>query len=89
MGKSVDRFPAVTTLDNTLTPQQLKDPKSPFFTLSRKLPLPLLIKPEQIKNVPLDYPPSIMDKKKLYQMEENLVVEKTLNRNLTKVISVG
>lgn len=51
-GKSVDRFPSVTTLNNTLTPEQLKDPKSPFFTLNRKLPLPLLIKTESIKNVP-------------------------------------
>lgn len=30
-----------------------------------------------------------MDKPKLYQMEENLVVEKTLHRNLTKVMTVG
>jgi hypothetical protein len=30
-----------------------------------------------------------MDKQKLYPMEENLVLEKTLNRNLTKVITVG
>jgi hypothetical protein len=89
VSKSIDRFPAVTTLDNTLTPQQLKDPKSPFFTLTRKLPLPLLIKQEQIKNVPLLFPPSIMDKPKLYPMEANLALEKTLNRNLTKVISVG
>lgn len=44
VGKSMDRFPPVTSLDNTLTPEQLKDPKSPFFTLQRKLPLPLLIK---------------------------------------------
>lgn len=43
-GKSVDRFPPVTTLDNTLTVDQLRSPKSPFFTLNRKLPLPLLIK---------------------------------------------
>jgi len=48
-----------------------------------------LIKPEQIKNVPLLFPPSIMDKQKLYPMEENLVLEKSLNRNLTKVITVG
>lgn len=89
VGKSIDRFPSVTTLDNTLTPQQLKDPKSPFFTLSRKLPLTLLIKSEQIKNVPILYPPSIMDKPKLYPMEENIVVEKTLHRNLTKVFTVG
>ncbi len=89
VSKSIDRFPAVTTLDNTLTPEQLKDPKSPFFTLSRKLPLPLLIKPEQIKNVPLLYPPSIMDKPKLYPIEHNLVLEKTLHRNLTKVLTVG
>ena len=79
----------MTSLDNTLTPQQLKDPKSPFFTLARKLPLPLLIKQEQIKNVPLLFPPSILDKPKLYPMEENLAVEKTLNRNLAKVITVG
>jgi hypothetical protein len=44
-GKSVDRFPPVTSLDNTLTPQQLNDPKGPYFTLNRKLPLTLLIKP--------------------------------------------
>lgn len=68
-GKSVDRFPAVTSLDNTLTEEQLRNPKSPFFTLNRKLPLTLLIKPEQLKNVPILYPPSIVDKKKLYPME--------------------
>ena len=88
-GKSVDRFPPVTSLDNTLTAEQLRNPKSPFFTLNRKLPLPLLIKTEQIKNVPLLFSPSILDKPKLYQMEENLVTEKQLHRNLTKVISVG
>ena len=44
VGKSIDRFPSVTTLDNTLTPEQLRNPKSSFFTLNRKLPLPLLIK---------------------------------------------
>lgn len=42
--KSVDRFPPVTSLDNTLTVEQLKNPKSPFFTLNRKLPLPMMIK---------------------------------------------
>jgi hypothetical protein len=68
VGKSVDRFPPVTSLDSTLTKEQLSDPKSPFFTLNRKLPLPLLIKPEKIKDVPLDYPPSVVDKKKLYHM---------------------
>lgn len=88
-GKSVDRFPPVTSLDNTLTPQQLNDPKGPYFTLHRKLPLTLLIKPEQIKHIPLQYPPSILDKKKLAQMEENLVIEKLLHRNLTKVTLVG
>jgi len=66
--KSVDRFPPVTSLDNTLTPQQLNDPKGPYFTLNRKLPLTLLIKPEQIKHIPLLYAPSILDKKKLAQM---------------------
>jgi len=30
-----------------------------------------------------------MDKPKLYQMEQNIVVEKTLHRNLTKVMTVG
>lgn len=88
-GKSVDRFPPVTTLDNTLTVQQLRSPKSPFFTLNRKLPLPLLIKTQQIKHVPLLFNPSIVDKPKLYQMEQNLKTEKLLHRNLTKVISVG
>lgn len=44
-GKSVDRFPPVTSLDNTLTPEQLTDTKGPYFTLNRKLPLTLLIKP--------------------------------------------
>jgi len=88
-GKSVDRFPPVTSLDNTLTPQQLNDPKGPYFTLTRKLPLTLLIKPEQIKNIPLQYPPSIIDKERLAQMEENLKIEKLLHRNLTKVTQVG
>lgn len=88
-GKSVDRFPPVTSLDNTLTLEQLKSPKSPFFTLNRKLPLPLLIKTEQIKHVPLLFNPSIVDKPKLYQMEQNLKTEKLLHRNLTKVMSVG
>lgn len=64
-GKSVDRFPPVTSLDNTLTTEQLNDPKGPYFTLSRKLPLTLLIKPEQIKNIPLLFAPSIVDKKKV------------------------
>ena len=73
-GKSVDRFPPVTSLDNTLTPQQLEDPKGPYFTLNRKLPLTLLIKPEQIKNIPLLYAPSILEKQKLAHMEENLVI---------------
>ena len=67
--KSVDRFPSVTTLDNTLTVEQLKDPKSPFYTLTRKLPLPILVKPEFLKNVPLNFPPSIIDKPKLFPME--------------------
>lgn len=49
----------------------------------------LLIKPEQIKNIPLQYPLSILDKKKLASMEENLVIEKLLHRNLTKVTLVG
>ena len=88
-GKSVDRFPPVTSLDNTLTQQQLNDPKGPYFTLNRKLPLTLLIKPEQIKYIPLQYPPSILDKKKLAPMEQNLVIEKLLHRNLTKVTQVG
>ena len=87
--KSVDRFPPVTSLDNTLTVEQLRSPKSPFFTLTRKLPLPLLIKTEQIKHMPLLFAPSIVDKPKLFQMEENLKIEKLLHRNLTKVISVG
>ena len=88
-GKSVDRFPPVTSLDNTLTPEQLTDTKGPYFTLNRKLPLTLLIKPEQIKNVPLLFPPSIVDKNKLAFMEENLKIEKLLHRNLTKVTQVG
>lgn len=88
-GKSVDRFPPVTSLDNTLTPEQLTDTKGPYFTLNRKLPLTLLIKPEQIKNVPLLFAPSIVDKKKLAFMEENLKMEKLLHRNLTKVTQVG
>lgn len=88
-GKSVDRFPPVTSLDNTLTPQQLSDPKGPYFTLNRKLPLTLLIKPEQIKHIALQYPPTIVDKKKLAHMEGNLVIEKLLHRNLTKVTQVG
>ena len=89
IGKSVDRFPPVTSLDSTLTKEQLTDPKSPFFTLNRKLPLPLLIKPDKIKNVDIMFPPSIVDKKKLYQMEENLKVERTLHRNTTKVTYLG
>lgn len=48
-----------------------------------------MIKTEQIKNVPLLFSPSIVDKPKLFQMEENLVIEKLLHRNLTKVMSVG
>lgn len=64
-GKSVDRFPPVTSLDNTLTAQQLSDPKGPYFTLNRKLPLTLLIKPQQIKHIPLLFAPSIVDKKKV------------------------
>ena len=88
-GKSVDRFPPVTSLDNTLTQQQLNDTKGPYFTLNRKLPLTLLIKPEQIKHIPLGFPPSIVDKKKLNRIEENLVVEKLLHRNLTKVTYAG
>jgi len=73
-GKSVDRFPPVTSLDNTLTAEQLADTKGPYFTLNRKLPLTLLIKPEQIKHIPLQYPPSIIDKPKLAHMEGNLVI---------------
>jgi hypothetical protein len=53
------------------------------------MPLSLLIKPENIKNVPFNFAPSILDKKKLYLMEESLAVEKMLHRNLSKVISVG
>ena len=66
--KSVDRFPPVTSLDNTLTNEQLRSPKSPFFTLNRKLPLPLMIKTEQIRNQPLLFNPSIVDKPKLFQI---------------------
>jgi hypothetical protein len=88
-GKSVDRFPPVTSLDNTLTHQQLTDLKGPYFTLNRKLPLTLLIKPEQIKHIPLQFAPSIVDKKKLANMEQNLVIEKLLHRNLTKVTYAG
>lgn len=67
----------------------MRDPKSAFFTLERKLPLSLLVKQEQIKNVPVSFPPSIMDKPKLYQMEQNLVTQKSMHRNLTKVLNVG
>lgn len=88
-GKPIDRFPPVTSLDNTLTVKQLRDPKSVFFTLVRKLPLTLLIKTENIKNVPLNFNPSIVDKNKLYHIEENLKMEKLLHRNLTKVMTVG
>lgn len=88
-GKSVDRFPPVTALDNTLTAQQLSDPAGPYFTLSRKLPLTLLVKPHQIKHLPLLFPPSIIDKPKLAQMEENLKIEMLLHKNLTKVSQIG
>jgi hypothetical protein len=87
--KPVERFPAVTTLDNSLTAQQLSDPKSAFFTLKRTKPLPLLIRVEDIKNTPLNFEKSIIDKKRLYDPEQNIVVEKKMHRNLTKVSTVG
>lgn len=64
--KPVERFPAVTTLDNSLTLQQLTDPKSVFYTLKRTKPLPLLIKVDDIKHTPLHFEKSILDKKRLY-----------------------
>jgi len=49
----------------------------------------LLIKVEDIKHTPLNFEKSILDKKRLYDPEQNIVVEKRMHRNLTKVSTVG
>lgn len=87
--KPPENFPPVTSLDNTLTRSQLTDPKSPFFTLERTKPLTLTLKKQEVKQTPLNFNASIIDKPKLHGIEMNLAVEKKVHRNLAKVSIVG
>lgn len=61
-----------------------RDPRSLDYTLSRTQPLPLITKKRNIAETPLDFPISIVDKKKYMPNEEALVRNKLLHRHAFK-----
>lgn len=73
--------PAATHKDRT-------DPKNLNYTISRVEPLPLISKKPNVAETPVDFPVSIVDKKKYMPNEANLVVNKLLHRHAFKLTNV-
>lgn len=69
--------------------KERKDPRNLNYTLTRLQPLPLISKKPNISEIPLDFPASIIDKKKYMPNEETLVLNKLLHRNAFKFTSVA
>lgn len=71
------------------TDRERKDPKNLNYTLSRLEPLPMISKKANITETPLDFPVSIIEKKKYMPNEEQLVLNKLLHRHAFKFSSVA
>eukprot|EP00357_Protocruzia_adherens_P006890 CAMPEP_0115000986 /NCGR_PEP_ID=MMETSP0216-20121206/17096_1 /TAXON_ID=223996 /ORGANISM="Protocruzia adherens, Strain Boccale" /LENGTH=516 /DNA_ID=CAMNT_0002366213 /DNA_START=5 /DNA_END=1552 /DNA_ORIENTATION=+ len=84
-GKPIEKFKNPNML-NSCDPEERNDPKSVHFTLSRILPLSVLVKKEDITYRSIDRPKSIVDKKKLTENEEKIVLHKLLSRETHQLV---
>jgi hypothetical protein len=71
------------------TDRERKNPRNLNYTLSRIEPLPMISKKPNITETPLDFPISIVDKKKYMPNEEAMVMNKLLHRHAFKFTTVG
>jgi len=88
IGKPLDKFVNPKLLDPLATEEERKDPKSVHYSISRVEPLSYSIKPKNINEVPVHYPESLVDKKKLTLNEEKIVLFKLLHRNTHHVLAI-
>ena len=70
------------------TKKELNDPRSLNYTIPRIKPLPLIAKKPSNTATPLDFPVSIIDKKKYMPNEESMVINKLLHRNAYKFVAI-
>ena len=71
------------------TQKERTDPRNLNYTITRLEPLPLISKKQSVAETPLDFPVSIVDKKKYMPNEANLVVNKLLHRHAYKFTNVA
>lgn len=71
-------------LNPAASEKEKKDPSSLNYTISRLQPLPVISKKSSIVFTPMEFPVSIVDKKKQMPNEESLVLTKLLHRNAFK-----
>lgn len=71
-------------LNPAATEKEKKNPSSLHYTINRLQPLPIISKKPNISYTPLDFPVSIIDKKKHMPNEEALVLTKLLHRHAYK-----
>lgn len=71
------------------TAAQKRNPSNLNFTLSRTNPLSLSTKKPSLTCVPLDFPISVIDKKKYQPNEESQVLHKLLHRHAFKFTPIG
>ena len=72
IGKPVERFKNPKLIDPTITRKQRNNVKHVMYSINRTLPLTKTVKKSQISHTPINFPPSIVDKKRLNKNEEKL-----------------
>jgi len=88
IGKPLDKFVNPKLLDVGIDDEERKDPTSVNFVINRTEPLSYSIIPKNINEVPVKFPASIVDKKKLTLNEEKIVLFKLLHRNAHHIVSI-
>lgn len=88
IGKPVERFKNPKMIDPTVTKKERNDVKNVQFTLSRTLPLTQTVKRSKISYTPLNFPYSIIDKKRINKNEEKMQLQRMLHRYTTLLLSI-
>ena len=76
-------------LNPAATKKEKADPRSLHYTISRVEPLPMISKKPNVAETPIDFPVSVVDKKKYMPNEAALVVNKLLHRHAFKFTNVA
>jgi nucleoside diphosphate kinase len=88
IGKPLDKFVNPKLLEVEVAEERRHDPKDVNFVLNRTEPLSYSVKPKNINEVPIKFAETIVDKKKLLQNEEKIVLFKLLHRNSHHIVSI-